>query len=150
MMRASGPHCRMHESVSSPSSPTPSALRDQIGVTAAVLCAAHCAVLSLAAGLLSAIGLGLLLDQRIEFALFMLAGLIGCWSLWPSFRRQHGRILPLLIFAGGLLVMGSVRLSEAGESSVELPAMIAGAAAVAVAHLTNLRLCRQCTACVVR
>jgi hypothetical protein len=118
-----------------------------MGVGAAVLCGVHCALLPLAAGLLSAIGLGLLLDERIELALLMLAGLVGVWSLWPAFRRQHGRILPLLLFAAGLLVMGWVRLTEAGETPLERPAMVAGAAAVAVAHLTNLRLCRQCTAC---
>jgi hypothetical protein len=142
--------CVMHESVSSsfsPASPAPGALRDRMGVAAAVLCGIHCALLPLAAGLLSAIGLGLLLDERIELALLMLAGLIGVWSLWPAFRRQHGRILPLLLFVAGLLVMVSVRLIEAGDTSLEQPAVVAGAAAVAVAHLTNLRLCRQCTAC---
>lgn len=107
-------------------------------------------MLPLTAGLLSAVGLGLLLDERIELALLMLAGTIGVWSLWPAFRRQHGRVLPLLLFVAGLLAMASVRLSEAGDGPLELPAVVAGATAVAVAHLTNLRLCRQCTVCDVR
>jgi hypothetical protein len=122
-------------------------LRDRAGVVVAVACALHCAALPLAAGLLSAMGLGLLLDERIEVALLMLAGLIGGWSLWPAFRRRHRRILPLLLFGSGLLALIAVRRFEDAAAVLEIPMILVGAGAVASAHLLNLSLCRHCREC---
>jgi MerC mercury resistance protein len=123
------------------------AMRDRAGVVAAVACAIHCTALPLAAGILSAVGLGLLLDERIELALMMLAGLIGAWSLWPAFRRRHGRVLPLLLFGAGLLVLIAARRLQDASAVVEIPMILIGAGSVTSAHLLNLSLCRRCHAC---
>jgi hypothetical protein len=121
--------------------------RDGVGVAVATACAVHCAVLPLAAGLVSAIGLGVLLDERIEVALLMLAGLLGGWSLWPAFRHRHRRVIPLLLFGSGLLVLIAVRRFEDAPGALQIPVILAGAAAVASAHALNLWLCRRCHQC---
>lgn len=122
------------------------AVRDQAGIVTALACAVHCAALPLAAGILSAVGLGLLLDERIELALLMLAGLMGGWSLWPAFRGRHGRLSPLLLCGAGLFVLIAARHFE-DAPAVEIPMVLVGAGAIASAHLLNLWLCRRCQAC---
>jgi hypothetical protein len=123
------------------------AVRDHVGIATALLCAAHCALLPLGAGALSVIGLGMLLADRVELALVMLAAVIGVWSLWPAFQRRHRRGLPLLIFVIGIVLMASARGLEDVSAPVSLPLAVVGAATVATAHLTNLCLCQRCAAC---
>jgi hypothetical protein len=125
-------------------------LRDRAGVVVAAACAVHCAALPLAAGLLSAMGLGLLLDEQVEVALLVLAGLIGVGGLWPAFRRRHRRLLPLLLFGSGLLALIAVRRFEDAAAVLEIPMILVGAGAVASAHLLNLALCRRASSAATR
>ncbi|MPZ21080.1 MAG: MerC family mercury resistance protein [Luteitalea sp.] len=122
-------------------------VRDRAGIATALLCAVHCGLLPLGAGLLSAIGLDMLLTDGVELALLMLAGVIGVWSLWPAFQHRHRRLLPLLIFLAGLLVMSVARVLEHVSASLELSLVVVGAAAIATAHVKNLCLCQRCAVC---
>jgi hypothetical protein len=116
-------------------------------VAGSTLCAIHCLLTPLAAAGLPFLGLQVLLGESLEWA-FVAAGLaIGTLALVPSFRRLHGRLLPLMLFLAGASLWLIARVGPASESALELPALLAGSASVVMAHLVNHRLCRICAGC---
>jgi hypothetical protein len=120
---------------------------DRLGVVSSTLCAIHCLITPLALALLPFAGLQIAQGESVERS-FVVAGLVlGSLSLVPSFRRLHGRLLPLLLFLAGAILWVIARLGPASESAMEMPTMIAGSLAVVTAHLANRRLCRACRTC---
>jgi hypothetical protein len=120
---------------------------DRIGAAASLACAVHCAVTPLIVGLLPLVGLSFLASEQAEWSLVGLSLCVGIWSLLPSYARKHRHWRPLLIFASGAGLIIAVRLLAEEGSSLEAPAMVAGALLIACAHLINRRLCRGCADC---
>lgn len=117
---------------------------DRIGMIASCVCAVHCAVMPAVIGLLPLLGLGVIADERVEWAVIGIAALVGAASLLPTYFRHHGCATPLLIFAAGLtlIFVGKTLFEE--RATLEAASVVAGALAVAVAHFVNRRLCRAC------
>ena len=131
----------------SETSPSPSAVQsglllDGLGITAATLCAVHCLVGVLFVAALPLIGLGALLDERVEIAFLVSAVVLGLLSVglgWP----RHRRLQPLGCLIVGLLMLLGVRPLLAEGSAVEVWAVVVGAAAMIAAHLSNNRAIRR-------
>ncbi|MDF1505033.1 MerC family mercury resistance protein, partial [Roseisolibacter sp. H3M3-2] len=74
-----------------PASPTPPPASrgrlDVVGAAVACACACHCVAIPLVVALAPALGLGVLLDERVEGALFATTLVVGAASLGPAARR---------------------------------------------------------------
>jgi hypothetical protein len=108
---------------------------DSAGVLLSGLCAVHCL---LGIVLVSFLGLGgeLLLSPAIHRVGLALAVLVGLVTLGLGVLR-HGQTGPLLIGAGGIVLMASAL--AAGHGLPEALLTISGVALVATAHIRNLR-----------
>lgn len=99
----------------------------------ALLC---CAGVAPVLGLLSAIGLGFLINDAVLLPLLVLALGVTGWGLWQG-RRCHGRHSALLLALGGAAL-------TVGGLYVWLPLAFVGFGAVSVASGWNLGLLRTC------
>ncbi len=115
---------------------SPSAKLDRLGMMASLACAAHCAVMPLAVGLLPLLGLGFLKDERLEWILVGTSAGLGMGSLIRGYRC-HQQKRPLVILALGLALLISGRLAEATGRSSGVILVVAGGIIVAMAHYLN-------------
>lgn len=108
---------------------------DRAGILLSGLCALHCL---LGIALVSVLGLGgqALLAPAIHEVGLALAIVVGGLTLGLGVLR-HGRTGPLLIGAGGIVLM--VAALGVGHGLPEAVLTIAGVALVATAHIRNLR-----------
>ena len=112
---------------------------DKTGAAVSWLCAAHCLLLPAAVAALPAVGLGLLLDERVELAFIALSVLIAAVSLLPAYWKRHRRHSIPLLFAAGLALMTGAHLWLEDALVGKSVALVAGAALISTAHLANLR-----------
>jgi hypothetical protein len=119
---------------------------DAVGTSASLLCAIHCAVMPLVATLLPFIGLGFLVDERTDWAIFGFIATVGVVSLGLGFRKHRDqRVLWLLSLGLGLLALGHL-----AEERAPLPAIaiiVIGGLLVAFSHWVNRGLCHACPVC---
>jgi len=111
---------------------------DVLGITASVLCAIHCAVLPLVLASLPVLGINIIHNVYFEYGMILLAFLVGSWALLHGFRRHHGRLIPLLLFTGGLLLLVAKQIWHAYELRF-LPFAVV---LIVGAHVLNYRLSR--------
>jgi hypothetical protein len=118
---------------------------DAIGFSASTLCAIHCAAMPLLLTALPLLGLRFLAHPVIEATMVVLSLFIGMTSLLQGYRRHHRKLIALLLLTVGfvLIFAGHFALPE----SYEALATPVGAGIVALSHLVNWRLCRQCRLC---
>ena len=105
-----------------------------LGSGFALLC---CAGTAPVLGLLSAVGLGFLINDAVLLPLLVLALGVTGWGLWQG-RRCHRRHSALLLGLGGAAL-------TVGGLYVWLPLAFVGFGAVMVASVWNLQLLRACT-----
>jgi len=115
---------------------------DGLGITAATLCAVHCVAGALFVAVLPVLGVGALLDERLEAGFLMSAVVLGLVSLGLGWRR-HGRLLPMGWLLTGLFLLLAVRPGLAEGSTIEVLAVVGGAAALIGAHVANHRASRN-------
>lgn len=119
---------------------------DRLGIAASVLCAIHCAAMPFAVSILPLLGLGLLLDERVEWFLILSSILIALLSLLTSYIKHHKSLKPLGIFSLGLSLILTTRLFFE-EAPFEVVGVVVGAFFVTAAHLKNWHLCKDCINC---
>src|SRR5579872_5592335 len=78
---------------------------DALGVTTSLLCAIHCALLPLLMASLPIMGVNIIHNVRFEYVMIGLAFIIGVTALWHGYRRHHRRILPVLLFSCGMILL---------------------------------------------
>jgi hypothetical protein len=118
---------------------------DLVGISTSTLCAIHCAVTPLLLTALPLVRLKFLAHPAIEITVIALSMFIGVTSLLQGHRKHHGKFIALLILIAGfaMIFAGHFVLPEPyGELAIP-----SGAGTVAIAHLVNWRLCRQCRLC---
>jgi hypothetical protein len=112
---------------------------DALGVTASVACAIHCAVLPIILVSLPVLGVNILHNAVFEYGMIGLAFLIGTKAFWHGFTRHHRRLVPWLIFMGGMTLL----IAKEIWSGVELVLLPFAVLLIVGGHLLNYRWCRR-------
>lgn len=110
---------------------------DALGVTASVLCAIHCAVLPLVVASLPVFGINIVHNVLFEYGMIGLAFVVGTVALWHGFTRHHHRLIPWLLFMGGMIALIAKQIWHNWELAF-LPVAVL---LVVGAHVLNYRWC---------
>lgn len=127
-------------------SPSPASSADRRGMLLASLCFVHCVagpVLLSFAGLSSLVGL----SEKVEPLFLLGSAALGVIVLVPAYRKKHGRLSCLALFACGFLCLLLRRHIGWRAISVEPIATALGACLIIGAHVLNLRFSRRCACC---
>jgi hypothetical protein len=119
---------------------------DRAGMLVSGACAVHCALLPLLVAAVPVLGLGRLMDERVEWFFVITTGLVGVLAHLRAYRRDHRHVMPGLIFAAGFSSVLGARLFLESHRLGPYAACTGGLLA-AVSHWANRRLCRCCTDC---
>ncbi|MGM9477343.1 MerC domain-containing protein [Pedobacter sp. GSP4] len=115
---------------------------DRIGITASTLCALHCAALPFFITVLPMWGMGFLANEAVEISMIALSLILGVWSLSSAYRKQHRRIVPILVLVAGFACIAFGHFS--GIGFLEPVLIPLGGFTIAAAHYINLRLLKTC------
>jgi len=126
---------------------------DKAGAWASALCAAHCAIVAVAPGLLMAVGLGGLMSHEFEWIITTVAVLIGLLAGVQGYRKHGsgGLLAGFVVMAGALVAARFLEkwIASGGEiSGMQLPylpvifAVLAGVG-MAWMHILNLQRNRK-------
>lgn len=119
---------------------------DNIGMTASILCAVHCAVVPFLITSLPLLGLGFLANPWFEWGMIIFALSIGVYAIGLSYLRTHRRILPLiLLIIGFLIIIAGHLYVRSWKEALIVPL---GGLLIAYAHFVNFKytgVCRQTT-----
>src|SRR5579872_4151159 len=95
---------------------------DNLGMTASILCAIHCAIVPLVITSLPLIGLGFIANPVFEWGMIVFALFIGVYAIGSSYFRNHHKVLPLiLLLAGFLLIIGGHMLITGWREAIIVP-----------------------------
>jgi hypothetical protein len=119
---------------------------DRAGVLVSGACAVHCALLPLVVAAVPVLGLGRMLDERVEWAFIAATALVGATAHLRAYWCDHRHVAPTLIFASGFSLVLCARLVLEGHH-LEPYAVGIGGVLTAASHWANRRLCRCCTQC---
>jgi len=111
---------------------------DALGITTSVVCAIHCAVLPLLLTSLPVFGFDIIQNSFFEYAMILLAFAVGVYALSHGFRKHHQRILPISVFAVGILFL----LAKQVWHSLHIWLLVPAVVAIISAHYLNYRFSR--------
>ena len=119
---------------------------DRSGMLIASLCFVHCVVGPI---LLSFAGLASLVrvSEKLEPLFLLGSAAMGAIALVPGYRKKHGRVCCLALFASGLLCLFIRRHVQWRDISIEPVAVSVGASLIIGAHVLNLKFSRRCQCC---
>ena len=120
---------------------------DHRGMVLASLCFVHCVagpVLLAFAGLTSLVSI----SEKFEPLFLLGSAAMGAIALIPAYRKKHGRISCVALFASGLLCLLLRRYLRWRGIPIEPVAAALGASLIIGAHVLNLRYSRRCKCCV--
>ena len=121
--------------------PTYARWADRFGSMAAIVCAAHCALLPFLLAALPTLGLGMLMSWGLELGYVAFASLLAVASLWQGYRRHRVYRALAFLVPGMVAVWAGLFVPALHESVVpHAVVMTFGGTMIAVAHLINLRL----------
>lgn len=117
----------------------PNDTADRLGILVSAICAVHCLLVPVLFYLLPAAGVALG-DERLEWGLLLVAGLVASLSLGLSYRRHRSLAVVALLVAGLILLVAARLLEEHGEPAL-LSAMVSvvGASVLVAGHAFNLK-----------
>lgn len=113
---------------------------DQLGMTASIACAIHCAALPFLITTLPLWGLNFLADSWVEITMICLSLMIGIWSLASSYPK-HRKLSPVLVLTIGFVMIGSGHYLFHELEAILIPL---GGLTIASAHLINWKYSRSC------
>jgi len=116
---------------------------DHAGMTASILCAAHCAIVPLLITVLPLAGLGFLANPLVEWSMIIFALFVGCYAIGSSYFRIHHEALPVMVLIAGFLVIIAGHIWVHGWREALIVPM--GGLLIATAHLINYRYARLYT-----
>jgi MerC mercury resistance protein len=116
---------------------------DSVGIITSITCAIHCVVLPLAFTSLPLFGINIIHNAVFEWAMILLAFLVGIYSLWHGFKTHHKNYLPIKYFAAGFVLLIAKQFFTSREIWFIVPAV----SLIILAHYTNYKLCtkNKCT-----
>jgi len=119
---------------------------DRRGMLMATLCFVHCVagpVLLSFAGMASLVNV----SERLEPLFLLGSAAMGAVALVPAYRRKHGRISCVALFASGLLCLLLRRFIRWRDIPIEALGAALGVSLIIAAHALNLRFSRHCKCC---
>jgi hypothetical protein len=123
-------------------SPKHSSKLDNVGMTASILCAIHCAVVPFLITTLPLLGLGFLANPWVEWSMIIFALFIGSYAIGSSYFRIHRKVLPLCLLAAGFLVIIAGHLwVTSWREAIIVPI---GGLLIATGHFFNFRYAGAC------
>jgi hypothetical protein len=75
--------------------------------------------------------------------MIMLSIFLGVWSLGRSYRKDHHKLLPIMVLLAGFALIAFGHFS--GIAQLEPIIIPIGGLVVASAHLINMKLMRKCS-----
>ncbi len=115
---------------------------DNVGMTASLLCAVHCAIVPILITTLPLLGLGFLANHWLEWGMILFALFIGVYAIGLSFFRTHHRALPMILLILGFLIIIAGHLFIRNWREAIIVPM--GGLLIAIAHFFNFRYSRAC------
>lgn len=112
---------------------------DALGIAASIACAIHCAMLPLFLTSLPILGINIINNFWFELLMIGLAMFIGMYSLTHGFKKHHQRILPLLIFGAGIILLVLKQFFHLYQLWLLVPAVVL----IITAHLINYQACKK-------
>lgn len=112
---------------------------DALGIATSVLCAIHCALLPLLLSSLPLLGINIINNQGFEFFMIFLAFVIGIYSLWHGYKKHHQKILPVILFSLGIILLFTKQFFHQHFLILLIPAVIL----IVSAHVINYRSCSK-------
>ena len=119
---------------------------DRAGILVSGACAIHCTLLPLLIAAAPVLGLGRLLDDRVEWGFIALTAVVGSAAHLRAYVADRRHVAPGLIFAAGFALVLCARLFVEDRRLTPYTVGLGGILA-AVSHYANLRMCRCCGAC---
>ena len=119
---------------------------DRTGIALSLACGAHCALVPFVVGAAALLPVKWLVSESTELWLLTGSVAIALSSLLSSYWLKHRHKLCLVFFVPGLAVLGLVLFGSINEQ-LEPWVVVGGASSIAVGHLVNIQLCRQCVQC---
>lgn len=111
---------------------------DALGVTASLACAIHCAVLPLLLTSLPIFGINIIDNVQFEYLMIAIAFGVGVYSLWHGYKKHHHSLVPIPLFAFGILLLLAKQIWHEYQFWFLPFAVIL----IISAHYTNYRFCR--------
>ena len=119
---------------------------DRTGVALSLACGVHCALVPFAIGAAALLPVKWLLSESTELWLLVGSVAIALTSLLSSYWLKHRHRRCLVFLVPGLAVLGVVLFGSISEQ-LEPWVVVGGTSSIAIGHLVNIRLCRQCARC---
>jgi hypothetical protein len=117
---------------------------DLLGVSASTLCALHCGLVPLLLTATPLLAAGFLVEEEFEWIMIGSSVAIGLFALIRGYRFHHRQWTAFWCFFAGVAVIVVARFILVESERLLLPA---GAMLIAVAHIQNWRLCKECERC---
>lgn len=114
---------------------------DLIAISSSLICAVHCAAIPIILSFSSLSSLNFLTNTFIEWSFIGLGVLFAIVSLWPSYKKVHQKITPLLWAFIGFLFIGLGRFNF--SELFEIGNTVVGASLVSVSHYFNWKLLKN-------
>lgn len=103
-----------------------------------VACAIHCALLPIFLTSLPLLGVNIIHNQVFEIVMTTIALAVGAQALYHGFKKHHRSILPLALFATGMVCLFAKQIWHTAELLFLLPAVLL----IVSAHFINYRQSR--------
>ena len=111
---------------------------DAAGISASLMCLAHCLLLPILLALLPALASSLAVPDEVHLAAFCFAVPTSGWAILGGYRR-HGTLQPVIVGGIGLSSLG-LGLLGGSQWMIETSFTIGGSILLTTAHLQNWRL----------
>jgi hypothetical protein len=114
---------------------------DQLGMTASLACAIHCAALPFFLTTLPLWGLEFLAHTWVELSMICLSLFIGICSLISSYPK-HRKLIPILVLIIGFALIATGHYTLETLEAILIPL---GGFTIAAAHYLNWKYSRNCS-----
>jgi hypothetical protein len=114
-----------------------------LGVSAALACAIHCALLPLFITALPLFGVNILDNIYLEVAMISVAFIIGAITLWHGYKKHHHKLIPLFLFVTGMILLIIKHFFTAYVLWLVVPSSLL----IISAYYLNWRYCRLAKHC---
>jgi Ca2+/Na+ antiporter len=112
---------------------------DILGAITSLACAIHCALLPILLTSLPVFGINIIHNEYFEWAMILIAFIVGAYSLLHGFTKHHNNHIPLLAFCGGIIFLVLKQLLP----SFQYVLLFIAVCLILYAHYTNYKLCHK-------